>query len=191
MGNNMNVLKQEKPDGYKSLSVYQKSECIYDVTHYFVNNFLDRGKDRTVDQMLQAARSCKQNIVEGYSDAEGSTESEHKLSVIAKGSLEELKEDYRDYLRNNRMEIWGKDHPKYIAAQPLCRKHNDSAWYRRQIEGRTAEDICNIALIIVNQELAMLYGYIKYLNDKFLKEGGVKEQRYRIRSEWRKRNLGY
>ena len=191
MGNNMNVLKQEKPDGYKSLSVYQKSECIYDVTHYFVNNFLDRGKDRTVDQMLQAARSCKQNIVEGYSDAEGSTESEHKLSVIAKGSLEELKEDYRDYLRNNSLEIWGKDHPKYIAAQPLCRKHNDSAWYRRQIEGRTAEDICNIALIIVNQELAMLYGYIKYLNDKFLKEGGVKEQRYRIRSEWRKRNLGY
>lgn len=191
MGNNMNVLKQEKPDGYKSLSVYQKSECIYDVTHYFVNNFLDRGKDRTVDQMLQAARSCKQNIVEGYSDAEGSTESEHKLSVIAKGSLEELKEDYRDYLRNNRMEIWGKEHPKYIAAQPLCRKHNDSAWYRRQIEGRNAEDICNIALIIVNQELAMLYGYIKYLNDKFLKEGGVKEQRYRIRSEWRKRNLGY
>ena len=191
MGNNMNVLKQERPDGYKSLSVYQKSECIYDVTHYFVNNFLDRGKDRTVDQMLQAARSCKQNIVEGYSDAEGSTESEHKLSVIAKGSLEELKEDYRDYLRNNRMEIWGKDHPKYIAAQPLCRKHNDSAWYRRQIEGRNAEDICNIALIIVNQELAMLYGYIKYLNDKFLKEGGVKEQRYRIRSEWRKRNLGY
>ena len=191
MGNNMNVLKQERPDGYKSLSVYQKSECIYDVTHYFVNNFLDRGKDRTVDQMLQAARSCKQNIVEGYSDAEGSTESEHKLSVIAKGSLEELKEDYRDYLRNNRMEIWGKEHPKYIAAQPLCRKHNDSAWYRRQIEGRTAEDICNIALIIVNQELAMLYGYIKYLNDKFLKEGGVKEQRYRIRSEWRKRNLGY
>lgn len=191
MGNNMNVLKQEKPDGYKSLSVYQKSECIYDVTHYFVNNFLDRGKDRTVDQMLQAARSCKQNIVEGYSDAEGSTESEHKLSVIAKGSLEELKEDYRDYLRNNSLEIWGKDHPKYIAAQPLCRKHNDSAWYRRQIEGRNAEDICNIALIIVNQELAMLYGYIKYLNDKFLKEGGVKEQRYRIRSEWRKRNLGY
>lgn len=191
MGNNMNVLKQERPDGYKSLSVYQKSECIYDVTHYFVNNFLDRGKDRTVDQMLQAARSCKQNIVEGYSDAEGSTESEHKLSVIAKGSLEELKEDYRDYLRNNSLEIWGKDHPKYIAAQPLCRKHNDSAWYRRQIEGRNAEDICNIALIIVNQELAMLYGYIKYLNDKFLKEGGVKEQRYRIRSEWRKRNLGY
>ncbi|MGM9698473.1 MAG: four helix bundle suffix domain-containing protein [Prevotella sp.] len=105
--------------------------------------------------------------------------------------MEALKQDYRDYLRNNNMEIWGKDHPKYIAAQPLCRKHNDSAWYRRQIEGRNAEDICNIALIIVNQELAMLYGYIRYLNDKFLREGGVKEQRYRIRSEWRKRNLGY
>ena len=184
----MEPLKQEYPDSYKSLSIYQKSECIYDVTFYFVNNFLNKSKDRTVDQMLQAARSCKQNIVEGYSDAEGSSQSEHKLSVIAKGSLEELKEDCRDYLRNNNLETWGKDHPKYQAAQPLCRKHNDSAWYRRQIAGRNAEDICNIALIIINQELTMLYGYIRYLNEKFLKEGGIKEQRYRIRSEWRKNN---
>ena len=85
----MSNLKQEKPDSYKTLAIYQKSECIYDVTYYFVNNFLSKSKDRTVDQMVQAARSCKQNIVEGYSDAEGSSESEHKLSVIAKGSLEE------------------------------------------------------------------------------------------------------
>lgn len=187
----MERLRQEKPDSYTSLSIYQKSECIYDVTHYFVSNFLSKSKDRTVDQMLQAARSCKQNIVEGYNDAEGSTESEHKLSVIAKGSLEELKEDYRDYLRNNDLEIWDINHPKYIAAQPLCRKHNDSGWYRRQIAGRSAEDICNIALTIINQELSMLYGYIRHLNEKFLKEGGIKEQRFKVRSEWRKKNLGY
>lgn len=179
------------PDSYQTLSIYRKGECIYDVTYYFVNNFLDKCKDRTVDQMIQAARSCKQNIVEGYSDAEGSTESEHKLSVISKGSLEELKEDYRDYLRNNGCEIWGPTHPKYLAAQPLCRKHNDSAWYRRQIQGRSAEDICNIALIIINQELYMLRGYIDYLNRKFLTEGGIKEQRYRMRMEWRKKNKGY
>ena len=64
------------PDSYQTLSIYRKGECIYDVTYYFVNNFLDKCKDRTVDQMIQAARSYKQNIVEGYSDAEGSTESE-------------------------------------------------------------------------------------------------------------------
>ena len=187
----MDNLKQEKPDSYKSLAIYQKSECIYDVTYYYVEHFLNRSKDRTADQMVQAARSCKQNIVEGYSDAEGSTESEHKLSVIAKGSLEELKEDYRDQLRNKNLEIWDKNHPKYLAARPLCTRHNDTEWYSRQIEGRNAEDICNIALIIINQELSMLYGYIKYLNEKFLREGGIKEQRYKARSEWRKKNLGY
>ena len=83
-----------QPDSYKTLIVFRKSECVYDITFYFVSRFLDRGHDRTVDQMQQAARSGKQNIVEGYSDAEGSTEIEHKLTVIAKGSLEELKEDY-------------------------------------------------------------------------------------------------
>ena len=93
---------------------------MYDVTYYFVNNFLDKCKDRTVDQMIQAARSCKQNIVEGYSDAEGSTESEHKLSLIAKGSLEELKEDYRDYLRNNGCDIWGPHIPSALLPSPYA-----------------------------------------------------------------------
>lgn len=88
-----------QPDSYKTLIVFRKSECVYDITFYFVSRFLERSHDRTVDQMQQAARSGKQNIVEGYSDAEGSTEIEHKLTVIAKGSLEELKEDYKDYLR--------------------------------------------------------------------------------------------
>ena len=76
-----------QPDSYKTLIVFRKSECIYDITFYFVSRFLERSHDRTVDQMQQAARSGKQNIVEGYSDAEGSTEIEHKLTVIAKGSL--------------------------------------------------------------------------------------------------------
>ena len=119
---------RKKIGSYKTLSVYMKSECVFDITYYFVRAFLNRAHDRTVDQMQQAARSCKQNIVEGYSDAEGSSSSEHKLTVIAKGSLEELKEDYLDYLRNNGMEIWSSTHPKYIAAVPLCRKHNDSEW---------------------------------------------------------------
>ena len=178
---------KKKIGSYKTLRVYMKSECVYDVTHYFVRTFLDRQHDRTADQMLQAARSGKQNLVEGYSDAEGSTESEHKLTVIAKGSLEELKEDYQDYLRNNGLATWGPQHYKYVASVPLCRKHNDSAWYRRQIQGRSAEDVANIALIAIHQTLAMLRGLIDHLDRKFLREGGVKEQRYRARIEYRNR----
>ena len=192
---NQNPLSKptNQPDSYKTLLVFRKSECVYDITFYFVSRFLDRFvsrfldrcHDRTVDQMQQAARSGKQNIVEGYSDAEGSTEVEHKLTVIAKGSLEELKEDYKDYLRNHGLEIWGPQHPKYRMAQPLCRRANDSAWYRRQIEGRSPEEIANIALIVIHQTLAMLRGLIDYQNRKFLEEGGVKEQRYKARVDWR------
>ena len=177
----------KKISSYKSLLAYRKSECVFDITYYFVRAFLDRSRDRTADQMQQAARSGKQNIVEGYSDAEGSTESEHKLTVIAKGSLEELKEDYEYYLRNNGLEKWGPQHYKYMACLPLFCKHNDSAWYRRQIQGRSAEDIANIALIVIHQTLALLRGLIDYQDRKFLREGGVKEQRYRARLEYRNR----
>ena len=182
--------EQRKIDGYKSLKVYQKAVCVFDITAYFVAHFMDRGHDRTVDQMQQAARSGKQNIVEGYSDAEGSTESEHKLTVIAKGSLEELKEDFQDYLRTNGLEMWGQDNAKYSACVPLFKKHNDSAYYMRQIEGRSDEEIANIALIVIYQALSMLQGYIAYINRKFLTEGGVKEQRFRRRLEYRESREG-
>lgn len=176
---------RKRPGSYKTLFVYQKSECVFDITYYFVNHFLDRGHDRTADQMQQAARSCKQNIVEGYSDAEGSTASEHKLTTIAKGSLEELAEDYKDYLRVNGLEIWGQDHPKLQAARPLCRNHNDSEWYMRQIDGRSAEDIANIALIVVHQTLSMLRNHIDRLDKEFIEIGGVKEQRLKARLDER------
>lgn len=179
--------EQRNIDGYKTLKVYQKAVCVFDITAYFVSRFMDRGHDRTVDQMQQAARSGKQNIVEGYSDAEGSTESEHKLTVIAKGSLEELKEDYKDFLRMHDMQIWGPQDEKYQLCKPRFERHNDTAYYMRQIDGRSAEDIANIALVVIYQTLAMLQGYIKYLNKKFLTEGGVKEQRFRRRMEFRSR----
>ena len=177
--------KNKKIGSYETLWVYQKSECVYDITYYFVSHFLDRVHDRTADQMQQAARSGKQNIVEGYSDAEGSSGSHHKLTVIAKGSLEELKEDYRDYLRNHELELWGPQHPKYLASVPLFKKHNDSAYYRRQIEGRSDEDIANIALIVIHQTLALLRNLIDDIDRRFLSEGGIKEQRYRARLEYR------
>ncbi len=171
--------------GYAGLTAFQKAECVYDITFYFVRAFLDRGHDRTVDQMQQAARSGKQNIAEGYSDAEGSTETEHRLTVIAKGSLEELKEDYKDYLRNHNMEIWDATHWKYRICRPLFSRHNDSAYYRRQIEGRNAEEIANIALIVIHQTLALLRGLIDRQDRLFLENGGIKEQRYRARVQAR------
>lgn len=177
--------EERKIDSYKTLKVYQKALCVFDITCYFVNHFMDRGHDRTVDQMQQAARSGKQNIVEGYSDAEGSTESEHKLTVIAKGSLEELKEDYLDYLRTHNLPAWTQENEKYKACVPRFRRHNDTDYYMKQIEGRNAEDVANIALIVIYQTLAMLYGYIKYINRKFLEQGGVKEQRYWKRIQYR------
>ena len=179
----------KKIDSYRTLLAFQKAECVFDITCYFVERFLNRSHDRTVDQMQQAARSGKQNIVEGYSDAEGSTEIEHKLTVIAKGSLEELKEDYRDYLRTHQLELWGPQHNKYLACQPLFRRHNDTAYYQRQIEGRSPEDIANIALIVIHQTLSLIRGLIDWQDRKFLAEGGIKEQRYRARTA--ARGYGY
>ena len=181
--------KHKKIDSYRTLLAFQKAECVYDITFYFVSHFLDRSHDRTVDQMLQAARSGKQNIVEGYSDAEGSTEIEHKLTTVAKGSLEELKEDYRDYLRVRNLELWGPQHEKYKACQPLFKKHNDTAYYQRQINGRSDEDIANIALVVIHQALSLIRGLIDWQDEKFLREGGVKEQRYQARVE--SRGYGY
>lgn len=175
----------KKIDSYRSLIVYRKCECILDITIYFVNNFLDRAHDRTVDQMQQAARSAKQNIVEGYSDAEGSSDTEHYLTTIAKGSLEELKEDYRDYLRNHNMEIWGITHNKYTICQHYFKKNNDSGWYRRQIQGRNAEDIANMALIVIFQALSLMRGLIDYQDRKFIQNGGIKEQRFKARKAYR------
>ncbi len=180
---------QKKPDSYRTLLAFQKAECVYDITYYFIEHFMDRSHDRTVDQMEQAARSGKQNIVEGYSDAEGSTEIEHKLTVIAKGSLEELKEDYRDYLRSHHHEIWGPRHEKYIICQPIFKRHNETDYYQRQIAGHSAEDIANIALIVIHQTLALIRGLIDWQDEKFLREGGIKEQRYRARTE--SRGYGY
>ncbi len=181
---------QKQPGSYKSLKAYQKAECVYDITYYFVEHFLERSHDRTVDQMQQAARSGKQNIVEGYSDAEGSSASFHKLSVIAKGSLEELVEDYEDFLRVRHLERWHQQHQKYIASLPLFQKHNDSAYYRRQIEGRSAEDVANIAIIVIHQTLALLRGLINKIDRQFLEEGGIKEQRFQARLRYRNQLKG-
>jgi four helix bundle protein len=89
-----------KSGGYRKLISYQKAEAVYDFTYYFCKKYLQRG-DRTIDQMIQAARSGKQNIAEGSAASATSKETEIKLMNVAKASLEELLLDYEDYLRSN------------------------------------------------------------------------------------------
>lgn len=90
-------LKQK--GNYRSLVAYQKSECIYDITYYFAHKFLEKG-DRTIDQMIQAARSGKQNIAEGSAASTTSSETEIKLINVARASLQELLIDYEDYFKS-------------------------------------------------------------------------------------------
>jgi four helix bundle protein len=96
--------------GYQKLLSYQKAEIVYDATVSFCQRFLDK-RDRTYDQMIQAARSGKQNIVEGGMASATSKESEIKLTNVARASLEELLTDYRDFLRIRKLKEWPKDHP--------------------------------------------------------------------------------
>ena len=95
---------------YQELLSYQKAEVVYDVTYHFCQRFLSKG-DRTIDQMVQAARSGKQNILEGSQASGTSKETELKLTNVARASQEELLEDYRDFLRRRRIEEWTTDHP--------------------------------------------------------------------------------
>lgn len=111
---------------FKNLIVYQKAECIYDITYYFAHHFLEKG-DRTIDQMVQAARSGKQNIAEGASAGNTSKETEIKLTNVAKASLQELLVDYEDYLRVRGLEQWQPDDLRLAQAKRACAAHNDGS----------------------------------------------------------------
>lgn len=105
------VLKRQMP--WREAYYYQKSEVLYQLTYTFCQRFLPSHGDRTVDQMVQAARSGKQNIIEGTEDGETSTEMHIKLLNVARSSLQELREDYRDYLLSRMLPLWTREHPRF------------------------------------------------------------------------------
>ncbi len=174
-----------KKGNYLELLSYRKAEIVYDITFRFTQKFLSRG-DRTVDQMVQAARSGKQNIAEGAKAAKTSTEMELKLTNVARASLEELMIDYHDFLRVRDLTIWGK-HSKQVAyVKKLARRPDESyETYRPFVETRPAETIANIAYTLVNQANYLLDQQIRRLEEDFLETGGLKEQMYRARVEHR------
>lgn len=171
---------------YTSWTVYRKSVIICDITEMFIVRALPRGS-RTVDQMRQAARSCKQNIVEGVSDGTVSLEMCIRLIGVARGSVMELREDYMDFLRQRRLEIWDKEDPRTVATRNYCRNHYDPGEYVDKCESRSDETVANIMLTLIRQMEAMLARVLKSLEERFIQEGGLRE----AMSRERRRQRGY
>ena len=170
---------------YRKLYTYQKAEAIYDITYYFCKNYLQRG-DRTIDQMVQAARSGKQNIVEGSAASATSKEMEIKLVNVAKASLQELLVDYEDYLRTRNHRQWENDSVELLKMRELGRKHNDSAFYMPLVKIRPPETISNMAICLIKQTDYMLFNQLQSLGKDFLKNGGMRERMTRMRLDRRK-----
>jgi four helix bundle suffix protein len=176
---------------YRALLSYQKSQVIYEITYRFCQRFLKKG-DRTVDQMIQAARSGKQNIVEGSKAATTSKETEIKLTNVARASLEELLEDYRDFLRVRDLFIWDKDstearYVRKLSAQPTL----SFGSFREFTETRPAEVVANIAICLINQANYLLDRQLKGLEKSFLQNGGLRERmtKARLKARDEQRNM--
>lgn len=169
---------------YRNLIAFQKAECIYDITYYFAHKYLGKG-DRTVDQMVQAARSGRQNIAEGSAASTTSSETEIKLYNVAKASLQELLLDYEDYLRVRSLVQWPIDDPRSIRTRRVCSAHNDSGYYRDAIKERSDETICNIAITLIHQTDVFLRKLINRVKNDFVQNGGIKEQMHRARVDYR------
>ena len=179
---------------YRKLYSYQKAEAIYDITRFFCENFLRRG-DRTIDQMVQAARSGKQNIVEGCKASAISAETEIKLIGVAKASLHELHADYEDYLRNLAYKdpvkgrLWEDDSVEAKKMYELCRTHNNAAFFMPIVMTRPPETIANIAICLLKHTDFLLFRQMETLEKNFRKDGGLRERMTKVRIEERNKGI--
>lgn len=171
--------------GYKDLLSYRKAEIVFDATVRFCERFVDQ-RSRTHDQMIQAARSGKQNIIEGSMASATSKETEIKLTNVARASLEELLEDYRDFLRTRELPLWEKDHPQAQAVRNLgYGSHVSYMTYRSYVEGSPPETAANAIICLIHQANYLLDQQIRSLEDAFVKEGGLRERMTRARLQER------
>ncbi len=173
--------------GYRTLQSYQMSEIVYDATVVFCNRFINI-RSRTHDQMVQAARSGKQNIAEGSMASGTSKKFELKLVGVARASLEELLLDFQDYLRQKGLSLWAKDHPKAGEVRKLCYQRNRSyLTYKTYVEASPPEVAANAMVCLIHQTNYLLDRQLRSLEKEFLNEGGFTERLYRVRSEARGR----
>lgn len=159
---------------YTNWNVYRKAVVICDVTELFINRAIEP-PNRTIDQMRQAARSCKQNIVEGIADRTVSADSCIKLIGIARGSVRELLEDYCDYLRQHNYIIWDLKDERTLATRKFCIKHDDPKVFVEKCRLRSNETVANIMITLIRQMDSMLAKVLKKLEKEFIENGGIKE----------------
>ena len=167
--------------GYQKLLSYQKSEIVFDGTVRFCQRFIDK-RDRTYDQMIQAARSGKQNIAEGSMASGTSKETEIKLTAVARSSLEELRLDYLDFLRNRGLEPWPADHPYALRLRDLSRRPNGSyETFRKGIEHHDPVICANVMIGLICVTSFLLKRQLERLEEDFLNQGGIRERMRRAR----------
>ena len=167
--------------GYEELLSYRKAKVVYDGTVRFCERFLQK-RDRTYDQMVQAARSGKQNIIEGCMASGTSKETEIKLIGVARASLEELLEDYRDFLRVRGAKLWDKNSQEALFVRKLgARKDASYEAYKTYIDSRPPEIVANILICLIHQTNYLLDQQIRQLEKAFVKDGGLRERMTRAR----------
>ena len=164
-----------KQTNWNNLAFYRKADVLYLLTKLFTGKFMLRG-DRTIDQMVQAARSGKQNIVEGFSDGLSSIKMEIKLLNVARASMQELQEDYRDYLNANHLPLWDAAHPRYSQLLEFCRSHNDQDDYTPLFSKSTDEELSNLAITLCRQVDKMMTTWLGRVEHDFTENGGISER---------------
>jgi four helix bundle suffix protein len=173
---------------YETLLSFQKAEVVFDITFRFTHKFLAKN-DRTIDQMIQAARSGKQNVLEGSKAALTSKETEIKLSSIGRASLEELLRDYKDFLRVRDYPKWDKDSKEARYVRRLGRKVPQTyELYREFVETRPPEVIANIAICLIHQANYLIDQQLRRLEQDFLEQGGLRERMFEARLRHRRHN---
>lgn len=180
----LHVLRQG--NDWRKLRLYHKADTLYQLTVAFCRRFLPRHGDRTVDQMVQAARSGKQNIVEGTEDGKASTEMELRLLTVDRASIQELRQDYMDHANTRGLALWNNGHARFQSLQNFTKAHNAPQDYMPFSDKWTEEEFCNVCLTLCYQLDAMLNSYISKQEALFVKEGGIKERMYAARTGYRK-----
>lgn len=169
---------------YRDLRCFQLAEHLFDITFVFCERFLSPG-DRTKDQMIQAARSIKQNIAEGSSAASMSTQSEMFLTNVGKSSQQELLLDYEDYLVTRGLSKWKLEEERLKNVREALKQKMDREYMIQKARSWNDETIANVAITLVHQCDRMLAGLLAYQKEQFLQNGGVKEQMTKARLDFR------
>lgn len=181
-----------KHGGYRNLRTFQVARLCYDVTTRFCDRYISKSS-RTHDQMVQAARSGVQNIAEGSKASATSKETELKLTNVARASLEELKLDYEDYLRQREFPLWAEEDPRRTElVGRRCTNADAVAEWIREVRKRCGADTypeiaANAALVLIGVACSLLDRQIKSLAEAFIREGGFQERLYRVRTAARRR----